>query len=1212
MASRATSAGEKKAEAILLDTEKKYWNLFENSPLPVMLWDLRTGRFMDCNAATLAKYGYSRDEFLKLTVKNLWPPGDPKIEINEIISTIESDNVFRTTRGHVTKGGDIITVDISGQLIVQNGRKMALAMVNDVTEQHYFHELDKLEKELLEKCASNDNVLNEALDTYLLGLQTLHPGIQCSILENRDDRLFKLSAPGLPDAFLEAIEGAEIGENLGPCSLAAFLKQATIISNLQRAPLSEKFKIAAQKHHLKACWSHPILDGNGDVMATFACFSKHEREPSSKEKKTVKRVINILQVILESHRREQELKVSNARFEKATEATYDIIWDWDLATDSVYYSDNFNKLFGHKAGLHKDNIFFFSAHVHPEDLDKAILDPEEVKYGTMSRWSKEYRFKKACGEYAIVRDTAVVIRDENGIGTRVIGAAQDITKQRQEEQYLKLLQSVATNTTDAVLISEAKSVDDSGPRILYVNEAFTQMTGYTADEIIGKTPEILMGPKSDRAELKRLAKTVNSGLAFEGTIINYKKNGEEYWKHFSVVPVTNEHGLRTHLIAIERDVTEQKNRELQRTLMTAIEKVFAETEELQPALEKAVKHLACFGKFTLAEIWLTSTDKTHADLVAKTIKNDAMKAFYEESKNSKSMPISAAANGTAPELPPYVFWHHLGEQKLLRHDAAVKAGLKTAYVVPLKYDHSIVGILVLGSDTEEKLDVFYGKLFEEFGSNFGAVVRRKMLEDELNQVFNFTPDMLCILNTDGYFKKVNPAMCDILGYSAEELLSRPFTEFIHPADREKTNTELGNVIDGHPTYYLENRYITKSGKTKWLAWTSTGASEQGTIYCSAKDTTEKMELEYLLHKANTLARIGSWEVDVAKETIFWSDITREIHEAGAGYHPDIQNAIDFYLEGPDRDTVVGAMQDAISNGTPADVELRIITAKGNIKWVRVIIEAEFADGQCLRTYGSIQDIDARKRAEIHLKELNKSLENQARELAISNAELEQFAYVASHDLQEPLRMVTSFMTQLERKYADALDEKGRQYIHFAVDGAKRMREIILDLLDFSTVGNIAEDLEPVDFNKLIENIVALYRQQIMETGAAITFKNLPSIKTFKTPMRQIFQNLVGNSLKYHRTGVPPMINIGCTETAAHYHFSITDNGIGISPEFFDKIFIIFQRLHSKDEYSGTGMGLAITKKIIENLGGKIWVESAEGQGSTFHFTILKNPEHEVH
>ena len=257
-----------------------------------------------------------------------------------------------------------------------------------------------------------------------------------------------------------------------------------------------------------------------------------------------------------------------------------------------------------------------------------------------------------------------------------------------------------------------------------------------------------------------------------------------------------------------------------------------------------------------------------------------------------------------------------------------------------------------------------------------------------------------------------------------------------------------------------------------------------------------------------------------------------------------------------------------------------------------------------------KDITERKSSENRLKELNDSLTRRTKELAISNAELEQFAYVASHDLQEPLRMVTSFLTQLERKYSDVIEDKGKQYIHFAVDGAKRMRQIILDLLEFSRVGRTEDTFEDVDVKKVINEIVSLHRRQIEEVGGKFELGNLPTLRIYKTPLRQVFQNLISNSLKYHDHTVAPIIKILCTEDERYYQFAVEDNGIGISPEYHEKIFIIFQRLHNKDEYSGTGMGLAIAKKIVESFGGKIWVESEEGTGSTFYFTISKTINYE--
>ena len=254
-----------------------------------------------------------------------------------------------------------------------------------------------------------------------------------------------------------------------------------------------------------------------------------------------------------------------------------------------------------------------------------------------------------------------------------------------------------------------------------------------------------------------------------------------------------------------------------------------------------------------------------------------------------------------------------------------------------------------------------------------------------------------------------------------------------------------------------------------------------------------------------------------------------------------------------------------------------------------------------------QDVTERERAMVQLKELNESLQQKTRELAISNAELEQFAYVASHDLQEPLRMITSFLTRLEEKYDNVLDEKGKQYIHFATDGAKRMRQLILDLLELSRAGRTKVKIETVDLTfRLIKDILSLYQVKMAELDAKVNFEFLPTFRSYKTPLMQVFQNLIANSLKYQKKGVKPVIDIGYTERDLQYEFWIKDNGIGISSEFYSKIFVVFQRLHNKDEYSGTGMGLAITKKMVENMGGRIWVDSAEGMGSTFYFTIPKN------
>lgn len=242
--------------------------------------------------------------------------------------------------------------------------------------------------------------------------------------------------------------------------------------------------------------------------------------------------------------------------------------------------------------------------------------------------------------------------------------------------------------------------------------------------------------------------------------------------------------------------------------------------------------------------------------------------------------------------------------------------------------------------------------------------------------------------------------------------------------------------------------------------------------------------------------------------------------------------------------------------------------------------------------GIIEDISARKQAE--------------EELLRSNQELERFAYVASHDLQEPLRMVMSFTGLLEKNYGDKLDERALKYIEFASSGAVRMQHLVKDLLEYARIGSESESLETVDLNDVVISVKENLAENIQQTGAEIHCQALPTIRATPVRIFSLFQNVIGNALKYRQADCSPRIDISVRSFSDQWQISIADNGIGMKQEYCVKIFEPFQRLHRKDEYAGTGMGLSICRKSIEELGGKIWVQSQLGKGSTFYFTLPKN------
>jgi light-regulated signal transduction histidine kinase (bacteriophytochrome) len=224
------------------------------------------------------------------------------------------------------------------------------------------------------------------------------------------------------------------------------------------------------------------------------------------------------------------------------------------------------------------------------------------------------------------------------------------------------------------------------------------------------------------------------------------------------------------------------------------------------------------------------------------------------------------------------------------------------------------------------------------------------------------------------------------------------------------------------------------------------------------------------------------------------------------------------------------------------------------------------------------------------------------ELTRSNEELEQFAYVSSHDLQEPLRMISSYLQLLQRRYQGKIDDKADKYIYYAVDGAARMQNLINDLLEFSRVSTRAGEPEPTDSESILNQVLSNLDLFIKQNRAAISHDSLPEVMVDSTQLAQLFQNLIANGIKYHGEE-KPKIHISAKKKANEWVFSVQDNGIGIDQQYSEKIFEVFKRLHKKEEYPGTGIGLAICKKIVERHGGRIWVESELGKGSTFYFTL---------
>ncbi len=289
----------------------------------------------------------------------------------------------------------------------------------------------------------------------------------------------------------------------------------------------------------------------------------------------------------------------------------------------------------------------------------------------------------------------------------------------------------------------------------------------------------------------------------------------------------------------------------------------------------------------------------------------------------------------------------------------------------------------------------------------------------------------------------------------------------------------------------------------------------------------------------------------------------------------------------------------MSTGQSETSEETVPTPNGYRTFLSTKTPYRNAAGEIVGIIGISQDITARQQAA-------EALEKSAAELARSNRDLEQFAYAVGHDLQEPLRMVSGFVRLLHKRYKGRLDAKADEYISLATEGTERMHRMIVDLLAYSRVGSGGRQPSPVDLASIVENARENLRPIIAETGAVISVESLPSVTVDASQMMQIFQNLIGNALKFRAKERRPEVRIDASREEGFWLFRVRDNGIGIDPGQTDRVFGLFQRLHTRDEYPGTGVGLAVCKRIIEHHGGRIWVESQPGQGSTFCFTLPSN------
>ena len=467
-------------------------------------------------------------------------------------------------------------------------------------------------------------------------------------------------------------------------------------------------------------------------------------------------------------------------------------------------------------------------------------------------------------------------------------------------------------------------------------------------------------------------------------------------------------------------------------------------------------------------------------------------------------------------------------------------------------------------------------------------------------------DPLVTIGPDGRITDVNAATAAVTGCARAALIGTDFSDYF--TDPEKARAGYQQAFregfvrdyalelrhrDGHVTSVLYNASVYRDESGKVIG-----------VFAAARDVTERKRVEEALRQSEQ--RFSSMLEAVRDYAIIFLEPDGRVASWNKGAER---------IKGYRAEEIVGQhfskfyTADDIANGKPSH-ELQVAITEGRFEdedwrvrrggsrfWANVVITAlRDANGNVNGFVKITRDLTTRKQAEDQIRRY-------AEDLKRSNQELEHFAYVASHDLQEPLRTLSSFSQLLARRYKGKLDTDADEFISFIVEGATRMQTLINDLLAFSRVGTRGNPFASVACEEVLQAAKENLDVTIAESRAVITHDPLPTLAADQTQLTQLFQNLFANAIKFRRPEKAPRIHVSAARQDGAWRFSVRDNGIGIDPQFFERIFVIFQRLHGREEYPGTGIGLAICKKIAERHGGRMWVESEPGTGSTFYFTI---------
>ncbi len=771
--------------------------------------------------------------------------------------------------------------------------------------------------------------------------------------------------------------------------------------------------------------------------------------------------------------------------------------------------------------------------------------------------------------------------DESGKMVGSVHVARDMTERKKAEEALRLSEEKYRTIVETA--KEGIWIVDADRRTTYVNNRMAEMLGYRPDEMLGKSGLDFLDEEgrslSDRNIEKR---KLGIGEAYELKLI--RKDGLPLWTIVNAVPLFDKNGKFTGTMSMLTDITERKK----------VDDALRETTEyLENLFNYANAPIICWDTESKITRFNHAFERLTDYKAEEVIGKDLSILFPADSKEESLGKIKQTLSGE--------YWEVV-EIPILRKDGEVRIALWNSANLFAEDGKTIIATIAQGQDITER------KKAEE---------ALRVSLDRYRSYIEATGQLGWTTNADGEVREDIPSWRAYTGQSYEEILGWGWSKALHPDDLEHATQVWKKAVATKTLYEVEYRIRRHDGvyrhfMARGLPVLREGDSVREWVGTCVDITERKKAEEELrqseerLRRAQEIAHLGSWELDLVNNRLSWSDEVYRIfgvepREFAATYeafleavHPDDRRAVDT------------AYSDSVSQGKDSyEIEHRIV--RRTTGEIRIVHERckhiRDEHGRIVRSVGMVHDITERKKAEEEMRALNEHLRQHEAELSASNKELEAFSYSVSHDLRAPLRNIDGFSQALLEDYIDKLDQKGQNYLRRVRAATQRMGQLIDDLLNLSVMVRKEMRREEVDLSLQVRAVAEELKNTAPERKVEIKIQDNLRASGDPLLLRQLLENLLGNAWKFTSKNPLPRIEFGSDERNGKKIFFVKDNGAGFDIKYVSKMFIPFQRLHSVEEFSGNGIGLAIVKRIVDRHGGRIWAEGEVEKGATFYFTF---------